>query len=60
MSTIAKRLAAAERLIQPSRRVHMIFGDTEPDYAQRDRMIAQGQALLDDKFVYILWGAPQQ
>jgi hypothetical protein len=55
-----KRLEAVERRKKPKPKVRawpMVigeFGDTQGDLdAKRDRMIAQGEALPDDNFIYI-------
>jgi hypothetical protein len=54
-----RRLEAAERAIEKSRRRHGIWanrGDTYADIdAKRDRMIAQGRARPDDEFFTICW-----
>jgi hypothetical protein len=59
MTRIIRRLEAAERAIERSRRRHGIwanYGDTQADIdAERERMIAAGEAHPDDEFFIISW-----
>lgn len=63
MAGITERIEAAERVYADSRRLHAIWADhheTPADLARkRDRLISQGRASPDDKFVYVGWRAPQ-
>jgi hypothetical protein len=63
MTKVDKRVEAAARVDQETRRLHTIWAewdDTKAELqAKRDRMIAEGKALPDDKFIYIGWRAPQ-